>query len=84
MLRIVRFAAAVVGARRGRAARTFQKSNPAERLATCEPCDFREVGSSAGISPCGCFIWLKARWRSEDCPAGKWPIAPPPSPSAPD
>ena len=40
----------------------------AERLAACEACEFR-IGLRCGHECCGCFLHLKARWRSEKCPA---------------
>lgn len=41
---------------------------------TCPECDLTNlVCRNAG---CGCFLRVKATWRSEDCPLSKWPPSP--------
>lgn len=74
MLRIERFAAAVVDHVADGCA-NVSKEQLAGRLAACESCPFREW-LTCGHHSCGCFIWLKARWRSEKCPADppRWPL----------
>lgn len=39
------------------------------RLATCKSCEHRVA---TNCSKCGCFVMLKIRVASEECPAGKW------------
>ena len=41
-----------------------------ERLSICDKCEHR-LGSFCGV--CSCLIAVKARLKSKDCPAGKWP-----------
>lgn len=49
---------------------------PAElagRLAACRDCPLRRPADWVCQHPdCGCYIQIKARWRSEDCPLGRW------------
>lgn len=40
------------------------------RLAICDACEHR-AGHRCG--PCGCFVALKAKPRSQRCPIDKWP-----------
>ena len=42
-----------------------------QRLAICTMCDQRN-GNRCAV--CGCPADSKARWRSEYCPLGKWPV----------
>lgn len=42
-----------------------------KRMAICASCDQFDAARTACRS-CGCGLTLKARWRSEDCPLGKW------------
>src|SRR5437016_376631 len=73
MLRILRFAqAAAAHAADGCA--NVSKEQLEARLAACEKCEFRH-GLMCQHQNCGCFIWLKARLRSESCPATppRWP-----------
>jgi len=42
------------------------------RLEQCNNCQFL-VKNRCRHMKCGCFITKKARWRSEDCPIGRWP-----------
>jgi len=46
-------------------AETYRK-----RLATCEACAY--FTAARGCQKCGCRIDLKARWREQRCPIGKW------------
>jgi hypothetical protein len=73
MLKIERFARAVFEHVADGCA-YVSKEQLSERLSACESCDFRD-GLRCGHNSCGCFIWLKARWRSEKCPATppRWP-----------
>lgn len=41
-----------------------------KRLITCNDCDKNKHGV---CQECGCFIGVKAKWATEDCPLGKWP-----------
>lgn len=41
------------------------------RVAACEGCPSYDPGP-AGCRECGCSVAIKARWRSESCPLGKW------------
>jgi hypothetical protein len=40
------------------------------RLSICTLCDQRNVDRCAA---CGCYCQLKASWKSQECPLGKWP-----------
>lgn len=42
------------------------------RLETCDTCDRRRPEDSMCLE-CGCYLKIKAKWRSEDCPLKKWP-----------
>ena len=44
------------------------------RLSVCHaPCDdFNESNNTC--KRCGCYVPAKARFRSQNCPAGRWPI----------
>jgi hypothetical protein len=59
----------------------------ASRLTTCEGCALRRPEDWVCQHPtCGCFLTIKAKWRSETCPLGKWELpvvsaAPQPSPT---
>ena len=47
------------------------------RLAVCQECPERiGDGTSARCSICNCFLVVKAGWRSQSCPLGKWPPLP--------
>ena len=41
----------------------------AARLAACEPCDKRAGGK---CTACDCWVQLKARLKTEDCPLHNW------------
>ncbi len=41
-----------------------------ERLAVCSTCD-RKTDNWV-CKECGCYITIKAKWASEDCPLHKW------------
>lgn len=44
-----------------------------ERITTCKTCpSFNPVKKNCREMNCGCYIYKKARWRSETCPLGKW------------
>lgn len=44
------------------------------RLAICADCpSFDPERTSCKQKTCGCRVKNKARWRSENCPLGKWP-----------
>ncbi len=49
-----------------------------DRLAICAACEHKDEKSWT-CNECGCNLEVKARWRSERCPLGKWdvPAAPP-------
>lgn len=42
----------------------------AARLVICDHCEQKE---GTTCRACGCVLALKASWRSEGCPLGKWP-----------
>ncbi|MEQ9586899.1 MAG: hypothetical protein RJS97_02960, partial [Parvibaculaceae bacterium] len=43
------------------------------RLNVCRSCDHCDTDKMVCLRPeCGCFLKVKARWRSEECPLGKW------------
>ena len=43
-----------------------------ERLKICDDCPLRDKNRCTHMK-CGCKLNLKARWKSEKCPDGKWP-----------
>lgn len=48
-----------------------------QRLAVCRQCPSCDAERMLCREPtCGCFLTIKARWRSESCPLSKWPAAP--------
>jgi hypothetical protein len=73
MLRIERFARAVTE-HIADGCVYVSKDQLTERLQACETCSFRTALICSHDS-CGCLIWLKAKWRSEKCPADppRWP-----------
>ena len=50
------------------------KEQLTERLLACERCPHRGIFRCRN-SDCGCFIWIKARMRSQRCPDNppRWP-----------
>lgn len=42
-----------------------------DRYAACALCEHRRKEDWV-CTRCGCYITVKATWRSEDCPEGKW------------
>ncbi len=70
--RAVNFVSAVV-THAATGAQLVDDSVVAERLAACQSCEScdkdRMVCRQLG---CGCYVKLKATWKSQDCPAGKW------------
>lgn len=81
---VVNFAAAQIRhALDGRA--KLDAGQTAARLAVCETCDqFRSADRRCAAAGCGCFVDLKATYRSERCPLGRWPELPiRPDPAAP-
>lgn len=42
------------------------------RLEICESCDRRQSEDNTCLE-CGCYLSVKAGWRSENCPLWKWP-----------
>ena len=45
-----------------------------ERINTCNQCERLDKEHGRCMHPdCGCFVAVKARWASEDCPEKKWP-----------
>ena len=40
------------------------------RLKICQDCPFRKDST---CTKCGCFINVKAQWKSADCPDNRWP-----------
>lgn len=45
-----------------------------QRLAICRECPMCDQAKMVcHDQSCGCFLNLKARWASEDCPQKKWP-----------
>jgi len=45
----------------------------ATRLDICRGCEYFKK-SSARCGKCGCLLEHKAKWRTADCPANKWPL----------
>ena len=46
------------------------------RLSVCANCPSLDPERMRCLEKsCGCRLKVKARWRSESCPVGKWPIA---------
>lgn len=45
------------------------------RLAVCRSCASCDTAHMICREPaCGCYLQIKARWRSEDCPLRQWPV----------
>ena len=42
-----------------------------DRLEECDQCIFRD-GEECLHKSCGCLLTLKAQWRTEVCPLGRW------------
>ena len=42
------------------------------RLEQCDKCVFHKKNRCTHMT-CGCVLTKKARWKSEDCPIGRWP-----------
>lgn len=54
------------------------------RLAICRECPSCDTARMVCRDPnCGCFLNIKARWQSENCPQLKWPAIPIPDPLTP-
>lgn len=51
------------------------------RLATCDTCPNRSADWEC--NQCGCYITIKAKWRSEKCPLAMWPGDSPEAPLPP-
>lgn len=49
----------------------YMATDCVERLAICASCPFLVKGKKC--SKCGCFVRLKAKFKSCHCPEGKWP-----------
>tara|TARA_Y100000310_G_scaffold302473_1_gene339840 strand:- start:197 stop:628 length:432 start_codon:yes stop_codon:yes gene_type:complete len=43
-----------------------------KRLEECDKCVFHKKNRCSHMQ-CGCVLTKKARWKSEDCPIGRWP-----------
>jgi hypothetical protein len=42
-------------------------------LAICRTCEFNPTGAEhPSCSKCGCNMNIKARWKDQKCPVGKW------------
>jgi hypothetical protein len=50
---------------------TISEETIAERMGTCRACE-HFIHDQNRCALCGCFAALKARLRSQHCPAGKW------------
>ena len=44
---------------------------PEERMAICKTCDFF-INKTTTCKKCGCFMILKTKILSSQCPIGKW------------
>jgi len=42
------------------------------RFNKCMTCKHKEDTIPETCKPCGCVIYLKTEWASEECPKGKW------------
>ena len=42
-----------------------------QRIEACNQCDQFD-SKSQRCAACGCFLVVKAKWASEECPLGKW------------
>jgi hypothetical protein len=51
------------------------------RLATCSTCPLKDP-SSWVCTDCGCYLTVKAKMATENCPKGKWAGDPAPSPAS--
>lgn len=51
------------------------------RLATCDKCPHRTPDWKC--NNCGCYLTIKAKWRSERCPLAMWPGDAPEAPLPP-
>lgn len=47
----------------------------AERLAICASCE-EYCPENKRCYVCGCFAEIKASWKEQTCPRGKWPVDP--------
>lgn len=47
------------------------KEDYEERLKQCDKCVFHKNNRCTHMK-CGCFLTKKARWKSEQCPIGRW------------
>lgn len=50
--------------------RTVTADEYRQRLETCRPCEHRQGGKCLR---CRCWVNVKARLPTEQCPTGKWP-----------
>lgn len=50
----------------------------AARLTTCEACEYF-ITADRRCQKCGCWMELKAGFRTATCPESKWPVDMPPS-----
>lgn len=50
---------------------SISKEEKQKRLDICSSCDFFEK-KHGRCKKCGCILLLKASWRSQECPIGKW------------
>jgi hypothetical protein len=41
-----------------------------KRIDICNNCEYLKDQSVCSI--CGCYVKIKAKWSSEDCPKNKW------------
>lgn len=61
----------------------LSKEDQANRLSICESCPDKLLTVPLGITwlsrckGCGCFVTLKSKWATENCPRGHWPGDPP-------
>lgn len=47
------------------------------RLTVCRACSSCDIERMVCRDPsCGCYLTVKARWQSENCPLQKWPAVP--------
>lgn len=53
------------------------KVSPQDLEARLQVCSLCEQRRDDRCSVCGCFINVKAAWRTSDCPLARWPATPP-------
>lgn len=53
--------------------RHVSKKEASRRLNICKECKYYTPDTSR-CKECGCYLLIKTKWKSEDCPIHKWDI----------